>query len=382
MQDSSVTKYAPSYLYSNTGNSTVSSVQSVKGFVHSGFGRNDVRRRTRPTAGSYVKNTEFRPWGQGGFVRLNSANQPTNWQYTIGNLGGYHGTLWNYTNTQPSYDSTTYNNCLSKLYDEIRGAEANIAMTLAESGETGRMGKRAIQSMWKILSTARRVRREAIANPSKLISEIWLSYKYGWLPAYMDVYAYLQYTTRRFDEMTFKARKTRKETSRARLVSSDYIVWTTMRREWRAEVSVTAKVSDSSAFDLTRITSLNPISIAWELVPFSFVVDWFYDVGGWLQLQEAALGSGLTFVRGYRTQVAFNEWNERWTRDAVVNEVGGSKTVYFHNDSAGIHRAIKQRDVLTSFPRPVAPRFECKLGWQRILSAAALIRVVLLGKVK
>lgn len=36
----------------------------------------------------------------------------------------------------------------------------------------------------------------------------------------------------------------------------------------------------------------NPLLVAWELVPFSFVVDWAIPVGAWLESLDAMLGYG------------------------------------------------------------------------------------------
>jgi hypothetical protein len=48
---------------------------------------------------------------------------------------------------------------------------------------------------------------------------------------------------------------------------------------------------------LDNLGILNPVSIAWELVPLSFVVDWFLPVGKFLQ--NVVPPQGVEFVRGY-----------------------------------------------------------------------------------
>jgi hypothetical protein len=145
----------------------------------------------------------------------------------------------------------------------------------------------------------------------------------------------------------------------------------------QVEYKVVCRVSNQSAFDLARITSLNPVSIAWELVPFSFVFDWFWDVGGYLSLQEAAWGRGLTFVRGYKTVTYVHDITALCVQDKT-NVGSGYWSCYFKGSD---YRAWKQRTVLGSFPRPSLPKLEVKLGVQRLLSAASLLRTVILGRV-
>lgn len=46
---------------------------------------------------------------------------------------------------------------------------------------------------------------------------------------------------------------------------------------------------------LSTVGLTNPLVVAWEVVPYSFVVDWFWDIGGWLNSLDAGVGwSGTT----------------------------------------------------------------------------------------
>lgn len=54
----------------------------------------------------------------------------------------------------------------------------------------------------------------------------------------------------------------------------------------------------------------NPLQTAWELIPYSFVIDWFIDIGGWLSMQLAeANNSGATtlFCTSVRVEAQINE---------------------------------------------------------------------------
>lgn len=63
---------------------------------------------------------------------------------------------------------------------------------------------------------------------------------------------------------------------------------------WSYEDLVTAKgqllVSDPSVVTAGELGLTNPALVAWELVPYSFVVDWFLPIGDWLQAQTSLLG--------------------------------------------------------------------------------------------
>jgi hypothetical protein len=65
------------------------------------------------------------------------------------------------------------------------------------------------------------------------------------------------------------------------------------------ETKLFGKVDDANLVLLNSLGLLNPLQVAWELVPFSFVVDWILPIGSFL---EAATGTiGTTFDSGYTT---------------------------------------------------------------------------------
>jgi hypothetical protein len=133
----------------------------------------------------------------------------------------------------------------------------------------------------------------------------------------------------------------------------------------KAQFSFTTSALDS----LAGFSSLNPVSIVWELTPYSFVVDWFVDVGGYLRNFETACLYGSDFVAGYVDRSLIAEVSE--TNSQHDRSADGS---YFNLETRGYTRVTKfQRTVLTSVPFPKAPRFDPKLGSSRLVSAAALL---------
>jgi hypothetical protein len=118
---------------------------------------------------------------------------------------------------------------------------------------------------------------------------------------------------------------------------------------------------------LARITSLNPASIAWELTPFSFVVDWFVDVGGWIRSTETAYTHGHTFVSGYVTRTTRSE--------NLFRTYGFKQPALFEEMEAYSRKVTMNRSLLTSYPTPSRPVFRPVLTASRLLNAAALLAV-------
>lgn len=130
----------------------------------------------------------------------------------------------------------------------------------------------------------------------------------------------------------------------------------------------------SSKFDLARWTSLNPASIAWELTPYSFVVDWFLDIGGTLRNFETAVLSQGSFHHGYIDYLMYYDSDQEFV---YLGSHGGAVDGDDIIVSGNLYESDFVREVLTSYPYPRLPSFNAKLGWQRLLSAAALLTTAL-----
>lgn len=159
---------------------------------------------------------------------------------------------------------------------------------LAEAGKTASMFT---TLMSRVISTYRDIRRAVSrGDPSKVIenvSRIWLEARYGWRPTYYDLLD-IQQAVDRLREGVMEELVRRSVT----LESSDTA---SRRRGYQSANStpadlsvtrVTRHVSRAGAIGLldTRIpVFLDPLVTGWEIVPFSFVIDWFINVGSLLQ---------------------------------------------------------------------------------------------------
>jgi hypothetical protein len=93
----------------------------------------------------------------------------------------------------------------------------------------------------------------------------------------------------------------------------------------------------------------NPINLLWEILPFSFVVDWFTGIGPYLESLSA--WDGLVFRDGSETkftrQIAVMAMDYRWTPSASESDL-------VEECDKGTYRRtglLLDRSRLTSFPR-------------------------------
>lgn len=94
-------------------------------------------------------------------------------------------------------------------------------------------------------------------------------------------------------------------------------------REARCEIGSKISVANPNLWLANSMGFTNPMSVAWEVVPFSFVVDWFINVGDFLSSYNEF--AGLNLVDGYTTRSFYGTsryyWNNYgWTSAFSVRE--------------------------------------------------------------
>lgn len=270
---------------------------------------------------------------------------------------------------------TVYNKALNRLYDKLRG-DIDVSIDLAESHKTKSMMRDTVKAMSNLAVTFRKMKR---SNPRDW-GNLWLEYTYGWKPLVSTIYGagsklmgptpqgmgFLRVTASAWEQVI---RGTFTRTGGW----PDVPEVTYATQVCRCRFQVHYQLPSSVLTTLAGYTSLNPISIAWELTPYSFVVDWFVNFGGYLRDFENALLYRTAFLDGYYTEGSLGE--------AIGQLKGVDVNPHF---SANYHRATldqsayervtrKNRAILTSSPFPRPPKFDPHLGASRLISGAALL---------
>jgi hypothetical protein len=116
---------------------------------------------------------------------------------------------------------------------------------------------------------------------------------------------------------------------------------------------------------LSSLGVLNPLEVGWELVPLSFVVDWAWPLGNWLDSLDAMLGYT---CRGYSSSL-FVEME--WTLTGVSGTYGAKK---IENDYRGSKRMVYlSREASTSVPLPTLPGFKDPRSLGHMANGLALL---------
>lgn len=273
-------------------------------------------------------------------------------------------------------ETDSYNNAVSALTESVRGG-LDLSIDLAEHSKTLAIGRDCL----KVVRSLAKARNPW--NIIKAIGDARLVWTYGLKPTVQSIFDSALYESKHYNNETFRYKGRGKSVNVWDNVSygtgwPDYTYVNSADAYFsvRDEICVDMRIPDTPLTQTARLSSLNPVSIAWELLPFSFVADWFYNVGDYLRDLETAVTYNSYFTQGYRTQTKRINFVLKADRNVYL-PYGGSvyqpeQKYSGHWEGRSVH-SVKTRVVLYEYPLPKAPVLQANLGSQRLLNLAGLL---------
>lgn len=197
-------------------------------------------------------------------------------------------------------------------------------------------------------------------------ADLWLQYQYGWKPLAQSIYdtqKVLHTTLAKGHMINSNGGASYNKTHQFVYRDEDQIA------SWKAGVQcqLGATMENPTTEQLQALGLLNPLSVAWELVPWSFAVDWFIPVGATLEACTATYG--LNFYGGRITE--YNSY------ELSIRNHTGRLTPWVECLQSG-HYLEKgfsfKRTALTAFPNPSFYADLTPYSTPRALNAIALVR--------
>jgi len=293
---------------------------------------------------------------------------------------------------------------ISRLQNKITGSTANLAEDAATAMQTIRLFTNNVTRLRflasllregdlngyaKLLGNARGMKglkkawnmanRNGLAGP-KLLSELWLEYRYGWLPLIGDIEASLNAYAR------YVASNPRVLTVTASASKSDLVVTNinnlsvitvgkragvkSTHTKTRCRIGLHYHVSNPLKSMFSQLGLTSPISLGWELIPFSFVVDWFLPIGS--ALNAASAFDGLTFHSGYKSYLTERRSQVDYDLTDSFSDATYDRKEQISGTGTGTSVNLT-RTKLTSFPSPKVPQVKNPLSIIHTANAVALL---------
>lgn len=316
-------------------------------------------------------------------------------EYLCTDVSQYVGSSWGGP-THPSRESaiaSARESNTTKLYDQLKSQDFNAAVTLAQIGETSKtisdvavmaakllvaFKKGDVRSAQKVLAT--------LAGSKKAVSSSYLQYTYGIAPLLGDIDGAARALAELPSMLSYvkvKA-KTKRELPLYELILEDTdTAYTAIRITGSIELKSLAnfKVVGVASRDasLVGISKTSLLEVGWELIPYSFVVDWLLPIGNYLESLSATAGLEIDWmtetivVREHVTVVRELKNRERVVDGSTrINSGGGS--------FAASSSRVKVTRSFTSLAPPVIPVVKNPFSGKHLLNAAALITQLFRGK--
>jgi hypothetical protein len=264
---------------------------------------------------------------------------------------------------------------LGKLREKIAGSTFNAAVSLAEANQSLQMILSAAKALDGAYRHAKRgdfvsaqksiVAYERGAGRShtlkKTMTSAWLQTQYGIAPLLNDVFEAAQ-TLAHLTSVPLQQVYT--VTSKKKGVVSVFIApanYKLSASEGFEAVKIKAIVREVNVVQLLGLT--DPLSVAWEKLPYSFVIDWFTPIGAFLAARGLAQALTGTFVTS-RTV--------RWSANGayLVGYKSFSGFDQYRSRYVSVSRSIS---TTLSVPRPTIKPLEKMATWSHTASAVALL---------
>jgi len=304
--------------------------------------------------GVWITDTPTETQEYEGYPKTNGGDQMFNCVPCIQSVSGQWDTnIRNQTRTE----------CLLKLAD----GKAELGAAIGEAKQTANM----LADNWYVLLNGYMALKKGnwgyfgrkLKNlTAKDIANLRLELVYGFIPLMQDCEgAYSLLREKLAPAPIISATRTVSDSS---TVSGSYNSpgWDSnghAKRSHRTKVYATPDLS--RARTANRAGLLNPLAIAWELTPWSFVLDWGLPIGNVLSALTAT--TGLTFVGGYDALHVEGEVTARM-------KPNGS-TIESSPRQGKMRLAHYKRSKLTGFPKPV-PYAKSPFSTSHVLNALAL----------
>lgn len=320
----------------------------------------DKQTRTRPKKEELWKNQTALPLQYRQKSQLGHAYEPQTvvstsyWCPGIGYTTYYRRRMFHVDPGQTIWGTWPETNWQLDMRLKLKDHIVNLGSALAEYRETATMFKRTATTLWEIYKGVKKRRIKNFCD----IAATHLMYDFGIRPLMGDLESLVSSLGFRLSQGNIVMRHvvTKKAKDSGTTAQFSYEI------EQSDRAIVYAEVSPEKLYD---ISTGNAGEIAWEIVPFSFVVDWMIPVGDWLSSLDAlkyvgSLTGTLTTKRKYRHEALASMYEPN---SSILNKD------YFSY-------ASHQRSLLTTIPIPALLRYEPSRSLRNVLQGMSLLTVL------
>lgn len=282
-----------------------------------------------------------------------SDRTPISWRNTFsgGSYSDYlswqpnNGTLWSLAAVDADRlrpEEHMRNEATIKALLKASDAKTNITVFYAEARKVHNM---MYDRFDRLIAAFRAFKRGDTGYLAKVLNispgrvhNTWLEYKFGWMPLIQDVVGAAEFFAQQFAvERPFQF--TVRGKSFHGVNGKKNVLWTDLDRmggssgntqtfyEYthtrECKVKIWLEISNLFTSTSQQLGITNPLTAAWELLPWSFLIDYFIEIGNWLQ--------AMTALNGLTVRKAMYSHN-RTSKCTATERFSGSTVDYYIYD--------------------------------------------------
>lgn len=312
-----------------------------------------------------------------------SSRRDSTSMYLVGPGVGSASNYWNSNDTIA---------LIGKLQTEVSGSDFNLGVALAESGpalmmiaENATKLYRAIKAVkrgdivaaGKALATSKRkpIARKNSDFAGKTAADLWVELQYGWKPLLSDIKGGAEFLSNTLNVPVVRTYRVRQKKNLSYPASAGGSKNYADRSGSVSRGQIIARISEKDVAKLSGL--LDPLQVAWELLPWSFVADWFMPIGDYLQARNFVRGITGEFVTTIY-EVEKCSWRgpqdvHNGTLDSVSKMSNATSTYVY------VTRTVSSA---ISVPFPNFRKLDEVASWSRCANAIALITQQVWGATK
>lgn len=201
----------------------------------------------------------------------------------------------------------------------------------------------------------------------KDISGKWLELQYGWMPLVQDVYAGAQALAKQLNEPLVRSYRAR----RRRFLQYTAVTGISGEAQGYTRGQLKAILTEVDIVALNGL--MDPSSMAWELLPWSFIADWFLPIGQYLSARGMAQSLTGTFV----TTISTKEIHKIYAYEQKTPGFLIKKGPASHYSVTTVNRTVSTS---LATPKPTFKPLADVPSWTRAANAVALLTQAVTGK--
>lgn len=270
---------------------------------------------------------------------------------------------------------------VGQLKSQVQGSDFDMSIFLGTSHQTLRMiGDNAL-SIAKALRAARKgdmtgaakalgsnrrgIKNRPATNVSDTLSSRWLELQYGWMPLLKDIDEGAHFIAHQLHApMVQRYRVSRKKDAIPPVSQNGFRNQSGYKR-----VSIIAIMKENPSL-IPSLGLMDPENLAWELLPWSFVIDWMYPIGDYLSARSFAQKLSGTFVTSTKIQMLASNYQ--------IGQPGWSAT----GGESAFHKKVSFTRAISSslsIPTPAVKSLDRVASWAHCKNALALATQQVLG---